>query len=76
MLWQLASMHLRMGGSNALGPYSNALGNNATAIGSGSIAGKKEVLDYLHNVWLWHNNQPYYSELQIRDPETFGTYTE
>lgn len=69
-------MHLRMGGSNALGPYSNALGNNATAIGSGSIAGKKEVLDYLHNVWLWHNNQPYYSELQIRDPETFGTYTE
>ena len=64
------------GGSNALGRFASSFGNNATAIGSGAVAGKKEVLDYLGNVWLWHNNQPYYSELQKRAPELFGTYTE
>ncbi|OBX01776.1 YadA family autotransporter adhesin [Gallibacterium genomosp. 1] len=62
--------------SNAWGFHSTALGNTATAIGAGAVAGKKEILDYLNNVWLWYNNQPYYSELQMRDPDTFGTYTE
>ena len=64
------------GQSNAWGVHSTALGNMSTAIGAGAVAGKKEILDYLNNVWLWNNNQPFYSELQMRDPETFGTYTE
>lgn len=64
------------GGSSAFGSFASSLGNNSTAIGSAAVAGKKEVLDYLGNVWLWHNNQPYYSELQKMAPDLFGTYTD
>lgn len=64
------------GQSNAFGVNATALGNTSTAIGSGAIAGKKEVLDYKKNIEMGYNDQPYYAELQKLDPETFGTYTE
>lgn len=62
--------------SNALGMNATALGNTSTAIGLNAVAGKKEIIDYLENVYLGYNNQTYFVELQKRAPELFGTYTE
>lgn len=62
--------------SNALGMNATALGNKSTAIGLNAIAGKKEIIDYLENIYLGYNNQTYFVELQKRAPELFGTYTE